>query len=206
MTAILDPLPRNIKLRLAPNMADKVFTTGQVAKICKVAPRTVSKWFDTGTLKGYRIPGSEDRRIPASELFRFMVAHGMNPLIPGELIARGERVLYVWVPSEYPDAPNVEQFIRADTEFDAALWVNDRMNHAGACVIGTANGYTAAARLAARLKGIAPHLRAILMHTDNDIADMGGARAAEVCALVCVNSLAEFNAKVIKALEPLPVS
>ncbi|HBP81078.1 MAG TPA: response regulator, partial [Planctomycetaceae bacterium] len=22
----------------------KVFTTGQVAKICKVAPRTVSKW------------------------------------------------------------------------------------------------------------------------------------------------------------------
>ena len=35
----------------------KVFTTGQVAKICKVAPRTVSKWFDSGRLKGYRIPG-----------------------------------------------------------------------------------------------------------------------------------------------------
>ena len=34
----------------------KVFTTGQVAKICKVAPRTVSKWFDSGRLKGYRIP------------------------------------------------------------------------------------------------------------------------------------------------------
>ena len=28
----------------------KVFTTGQVAKICKVAPRTVSKWFDSGRL------------------------------------------------------------------------------------------------------------------------------------------------------------
>ena len=42
----------------------KVFTTGQVAKICKVAPRTVSKWFDSGRLKGYRIPGSQDRRIP----------------------------------------------------------------------------------------------------------------------------------------------
>ena len=40
----------------------KVFTTGQVAKICKVAPRTVSKWFDTGRLRGYRIPGSQDRR------------------------------------------------------------------------------------------------------------------------------------------------
>ena len=39
----------------------KVFTTGQVAKICKVAPRTVSKWFDSGRLRGYRIPGSQDR-------------------------------------------------------------------------------------------------------------------------------------------------
>ncbi|MFA6426095.1 MAG: helix-turn-helix domain-containing protein, partial [Phycisphaerae bacterium] len=34
-----------------------IFTTGQVAQICKVAPRTVTKWFDTGQLKGYRIPG-----------------------------------------------------------------------------------------------------------------------------------------------------
>jgi len=28
-----------------------IFTTGQVAKICKVAPRTVSKWFDSGRLR-----------------------------------------------------------------------------------------------------------------------------------------------------------
>ncbi|MBY0227912.1 MAG: helix-turn-helix domain-containing protein, partial [Gemmataceae bacterium] len=49
-----------------------VFTTGQVAKICHVAPRTVSKWFDTGKLKGYRIPGSQDRRIPREQLIRFM--------------------------------------------------------------------------------------------------------------------------------------
>jgi len=54
-----------------------VLTTGQVAKICKVAPRTVSKWFDTGQLRGYRIPGSKDRRIPLHHLVRFMKAHGM---------------------------------------------------------------------------------------------------------------------------------
>jgi len=54
-----------------------VLTTGDVAKICNVAPRTVSKWFDTGQLKGYRIPGSKDRRIPLSELIRFMKAHNM---------------------------------------------------------------------------------------------------------------------------------
>ena len=56
-----------------------VLTTGDVAKICNVAPRTVSKWFDTGQLKGYRIPGSKDRRIPVSELLRFMKAHNMPP-------------------------------------------------------------------------------------------------------------------------------
>ena len=60
----------------------KVFTTGQVAKICKVAPRTVSKWFDSGRLRGYRIPGSQDRRIPREHLIRFLREHGM-PL--GEL-------------------------------------------------------------------------------------------------------------------------
>jgi excisionase family DNA binding protein len=59
-----------------------IFTTGQVAKICKVAPRTVSKWFDSGRLRGYRIPGSQDRRIPRDHLIRFLKEHGM-PL--GEL-------------------------------------------------------------------------------------------------------------------------
>ncbi len=59
-----------------------IFTTGQIAKICKVAPRTVSKWFDSGRLRGYRIPGSQDRRIPREHLIRFLKEHGM-PL--GEL-------------------------------------------------------------------------------------------------------------------------
>jgi len=54
-----------------------VLTTGEVAKLCNVAPRTVSKWFDTGSLRGYRIPGSKDRRIPVAELMKFMRAHGI---------------------------------------------------------------------------------------------------------------------------------
>ncbi|MDX2017031.1 MAG: response regulator [Planctomycetota bacterium] len=70
----------------------EVLTTGEVAKICNVAPRTVSKWFDSGSLKGYRIPGSRDRRIPASELVKFMKAHG----IPLESFNSGRtRVLVV---------------------------------------------------------------------------------------------------------------
>ena len=53
----------------------KVLTTGEVAEICNVASRTVGKWFDGGLLKGYRIPGSRDRRIPVGELVRFMKAY-----------------------------------------------------------------------------------------------------------------------------------
>lgn len=69
-----------------------VLTTGQVAKICNVAPRTVSKWFDSGQLRGYRIPGSKDRRIPVQQLIRFMKAHGM----PIEGLETGQtRVLIV---------------------------------------------------------------------------------------------------------------
>jgi excisionase family DNA binding protein len=70
----------------------EVLTTGEVAKLCNVAPRTVSKWFDSGSLKGYRIPGSRDRRIPAAELIKFMKAHG----IPLEGVQSGRtRVLIV---------------------------------------------------------------------------------------------------------------
>jgi excisionase family DNA binding protein len=73
-----------------------VLTTGEVARICNVAPRTVSKWFDSGKLRGYRIPGSKDRRIPLQQLIRFMRAHGM-PLdgltsgITRVLVVEGDR-------------------------------------------------------------------------------------------------------------------
>ncbi len=65
----------------------KVLTTGEVAKICNVAPRTVSKWFDSGQLRGYRIPGSKDRRIPVDQLVRFMQVHGipLNGLDSGRI-------------------------------------------------------------------------------------------------------------------------
>jgi len=69
-----------------------VLTTGQVAQICNVAPRTVTKWFDTGQLRGYRIPGSKDRRIPRSELIRFMREHN----IPTDEIEKGKvRILII---------------------------------------------------------------------------------------------------------------
>jgi len=54
-----------------------VFTTGEVARICRVGVSTVLKWFNSGRLKGYRLPGSQDRRIPLENLIRFLKEHGM---------------------------------------------------------------------------------------------------------------------------------
>jgi excisionase family DNA binding protein len=70
-----------------------VLTTGEVAKICKVAPRTVTKWFDSGQLRGYRIPGSKDRRIPINQLMRFMKLN--NIPLEGILNFTKTRVLIV---------------------------------------------------------------------------------------------------------------
>ena len=79
----------------------EVLTTGEVAKICNVAPRTVSKWFDSGQLQGYRIPGSKDRRIPMPQLIRFMKEHN----IPMDGLTTGQtRVLVV---DDDPEVVNV---------------------------------------------------------------------------------------------------
>jgi excisionase family DNA binding protein len=78
--------------RVRPNQ--QVFTTGSIAKLCQVAIRTVTRWIDSGALRGYRIPGTQDRRVPRDALRAFLVAHGM-PL--GELAGDADRLLAVGV-------------------------------------------------------------------------------------------------------------
>lgn len=53
-------------------MMRNVLSTGEIARLCKVAPRTVTQWIDNGDLKGFRIPGSKDRRVPTDELRAFL--------------------------------------------------------------------------------------------------------------------------------------
>ncbi len=52
--------------------------TGQVAKLLGVAPRTVSKWFDSGELHGHKLPVSGTRRVYRASLIRFIVENGMD--------------------------------------------------------------------------------------------------------------------------------
>ncbi len=99
----------------APNTKD-VLTTGEVAKICHVAPRTVSKWFDTGALTGYRIPGSKDRRIPLNQLIRFMKQHGMplNGLMTGHT-----RIMIV--DEEYDIVEVLEKILEDEAKYEVEI-------------------------------------------------------------------------------------
>jgi excisionase family DNA binding protein len=52
-----------------------VYTTGKVAKLCRVSPRTVAKWIDAGKLKSHRLPLSHDRRVEHADLITFAREH-----------------------------------------------------------------------------------------------------------------------------------
>jgi excisionase family DNA binding protein len=56
-----------------------VFTTGEAAEICKVSQQTIIRCFDSGRLKGFRVPGSRFRRIPRDALLQFMKDNGIPP-------------------------------------------------------------------------------------------------------------------------------
>ena len=77
---------------MADGQFKRVFTTGEVAQICKVSQQTVIRCFDSGRLQGFRVPGSRFRRIPRDSLVTFM----KNNQIPMDQLETGKkRVLVV---------------------------------------------------------------------------------------------------------------
>jgi len=53
------------------------YTTGEAAHICNLSQTTIIRLFDSGVLKGYRVPGSRFRRIPHEDLERFLTEHAL---------------------------------------------------------------------------------------------------------------------------------
>ena len=72
-------------------MQKTVYTTGEAAKICKVSQQTIIRCFDSGQLKGFRVPGSRFRRIPRDQLFLFM----RDNRIPTDALESGRRKILV---------------------------------------------------------------------------------------------------------------
>lgn len=110
--------------------SDKVFTSGEVARICGVSPDTVSRWFDVGHIEGYRLGPGGDRRIPYQNLRKFMLQHGI-PLDRLENEARC--ILVVDDDQHYLDILpralaklGTYEILTASTGFDAGTIVAER--------------------------------------------------------------------------------
>lgn len=77
--------------RLGRTAMKTVFTTGEAAKVCKVSQQTIIRCFDSGQLKGFRVPGSRFRRIPRNELYSFMKVNS----IPTDALESGKRKVLI---------------------------------------------------------------------------------------------------------------
>lgn len=96
-----------------------VFTTGEAAKICKVSQQTIIRCFDSGQLKGFRVPGSRFRRIPRDALYRFMRENN----IPTDALESGRRKILI-----VDDDPAVVELIKDVLSKDGRFETRDVNN------------------------------------------------------------------------------
>ncbi len=89
-----------------------ILTSAQAARLLKVSPREINKWFDSGRLKGYRIPGSADplgtRCIYRDKLLQFAAENGM-PVFEEELRESIEEVIGSETTPEGPSWDEIEE-------------------------------------------------------------------------------------------------
>jgi excisionase family DNA binding protein len=67
-------------------MTERVYTTVDLAKVCKVSIRTVIRWVDEGKLTSFRTPGGH-RRVREADLVKFLDRYQ----IPFSVKPRGEK-------------------------------------------------------------------------------------------------------------------
>lgn len=78
----LSSIHGGVAMKLSKRISEKgFFTTGQVASLCEVSSHTVVKWMDSGLLSGFRLPGSQDRRVSRAELQRFLLENRYDEVL-----------------------------------------------------------------------------------------------------------------------------
>jgi len=135
-------------------LSKEVLTTGEVARLCHVTIRTVIKWFEKGHLKGYKIPGSRDRRFARGDVLLFMREHGI-PLAERDGDPTTRRRILI-VDDEESVVTILEEYLRQIGMFD---WQVAR------------NGYEAGLKT----RSFHPHL----LMTDYNLGDITGVQVAE---------------------------
>lgn len=97
----------------------EIFTTGDVAEICRISQQTVIRCFDNGKLGGFRVPNSRFRRVPREALLRFMRENN----IPLENLDGGKRK--VLIVDDDPDIVDMlKDILTRDGRFEVAVASN----------------------------------------------------------------------------------
>lgn len=171
-------------------------TTGQVARVCRVCPRTISKWIDSGRIKGYRLPDSNDRRVLRCELLPFMRAAG----IPTDLLLGNTVVLVVGAAREI----NVEgiEVLHAATPAAAGVLCGKRV--IDVLVVDLAIGLAEASDVLAVARGEHPAVGGVAVvsypHTTTDEIERATAAGYMVVGLSMVSAtVAELSAAAKRA-------
>lgn len=60
----------------------KTLTPGEIARLCDVHQRTVSRWIANGKLKGHQLPGRGDYRVLEADFLLFAQAHQLPIALP----------------------------------------------------------------------------------------------------------------------------
>lgn len=71
--------------------AKELYTTGEAADVCNLSQQTIIRCFDSGRLRGFRIPGSKFRKIPRDSLLKFMKDNS----IPMQSLQSGRKRLLI---------------------------------------------------------------------------------------------------------------
>jgi hypothetical protein len=99
-----------------------VYTAGEVARICRVAARTVGKWCDGGKLKHHRVPESDldaygDRRVERKHLIEFMTQYKF----PMDGLGLADAVVVYSLDAELPDFT----VVTAASSFECGMLCSD---------------------------------------------------------------------------------
>ena len=106
------------KLAKADIVTPELYTSGQIAAMLGVSPRTVGKMVDAGHLRGWRIPGGQERRVKRCDLVQFFARNGLD--VPRELGVEPVHLAFGLLPDE-PGAAEPFEAYSSPVRLGAAL-------------------------------------------------------------------------------------
>jgi excisionase family DNA binding protein len=154
----------------APVPRRHAYTTGQAAAIVHVSVHTVAAWADSGRLASYRIPGSNDRRIPHGELVRFlrdsgMPSFGLSGAAGGVLLLTPDGDLASRLASAVPGCSH------ARTPFEAGAVSREPV---AAALLDFAVGRGDCLSVAGSLRGSHPGIKLVALANEDESEDLSG--------------------------------